>query len=103
MLDYPLKLLNVLACGLALAMLVVTGNADSFTTVDPPGSVFTYSASINTVGAITGYYCDTTCHGFVRDSKGVVTTVHPPGWVSPYLASINSMGAITGYYYDGAI
>jgi hypothetical protein len=37
-------------------------------TVDPVGSIFTFSSGINDVGAITGYYFDTNdvAHGFLR-------------------------------------
>jgi hypothetical protein len=39
-----------------------------FVTVDPPGSVFTWSSGMNDPGAITGYYLDANnvYHGFLR-------------------------------------
>ena len=39
----------------------------AYTVFDPPGSLVTEPAAINSVGAITGQFCDaTTCHGFLR-------------------------------------
>jgi hypothetical protein len=39
----------------------------TITTLDPPGSVYTYPYSINSGGTITGYFYDgTVVHGFVR-------------------------------------
>jgi hypothetical protein len=41
-------------------------------TVDPSGSLFTWSSGMNDLGAITGYYGDSNgvYHGFLRIPKG---------------------------------
>jgi hypothetical protein len=38
------------------------------TTIDPQGSIFTFSSGLNDSGAITGYYLDANneYHGFLR-------------------------------------
>ena len=75
------------------------GNLNSF---DPPGSYYTFSASINTSGTITGYFQASQYsprHGFVRDPAGNITAFDPPGgYTTP--ESINDSGAITGFYSD---
>src|ERR1039457_178554 len=60
--------------------------AATFTTIDAPGAGTgpnqgTYAFSINTAGAITGYYIDTISvfHSFVRSPSGTLTTFDAPG------------------------
>src|ERR1022692_3668153 len=57
----------------------------TFTTIDAPGAGTgpnqgTYAFSINTAGAITGYYIDTISvfHSFVRSPSGTLTTFDAP-------------------------
>ena len=49
---------------------------DTFTTFDPPGSIYTSPTAINPAGAITGFYNDADggFYGFVRAQNGVIVT-----------------------------
>jgi hypothetical protein len=99
-----------LAAGAAAVLLSAHAvAAPTITTFDPQGSVFTWASSINTTGAVTGYYNDKggVGHGFVRAADGTITTFDAPdvGQVkNPNLtegtfpASINDDGTVTGYY-----
>src|SRR5256885_1559316 len=75
------------------------------TTFDVPGSVYTIPSSINSAGAITGSYDDTSGHdhGFLQARDGTFTTFDPPGSIFIITSGINPAGAITGYYevFDG--
>ncbi len=54
----------------------------TFTTIDPPGSLFTYAYGINLEGAITGFYIDNSLiawHGYLRTPDGKFTTFDAPG------------------------
>ena len=74
----------------------------TFTTFDPPNSIFTQAAAINPEGAITGTYCDANfCYGFLRDRNGTFNTFNVPDAVFGfYPEGINPEGAIAGTYYD---
>jgi hypothetical protein len=77
--------------------------AATFTTFDPPGSVFTEPNAINPAGTITGFYYDAsdTIHGFVRAARdGSFTSFDPPGSIYTVPQAINPAGAITGSYND---
>src|ERR1022692_3776084 len=86
--------------------------AATFTTIDAPGACTgpnqgTYAFSINTAGAITGYYIDTISvfHSFVRSPSGTLTTFDAPGagtgaYQGTSAHGINAAGAITGYYIN---
>jgi hypothetical protein len=69
---------------------------------DPTGSTRTFALSVNTTGAVTGYYFDSSglSHGFVRNPQGHITPFDPSGSVLTYALSINTSGAITGFYTD---
>jgi hypothetical protein len=70
----------------------------TFTTFDPPGSLFTEVLAMNQAGALTGDYCDAVaCHGFLRAPDNTVTTFDPPGTTQGTTPkAINPAGAITG-------
>src|SRR5207253_602409 len=87
-------------CGLALGMLGHTAHATIFTSFDVTGATSTNPTSINTGGAITGYYYDAAgyWHGFLRDPGGAITTFDVTGSIFTVPLSINTAGAITGYY-----
>ena len=73
----------------------------SFTVFNPPGSIYTSPFAINSVGTITGYYCDAMgCHGFVHASDGVIAAFDPPGSTFTYGVAINPSGVITGAFVD---
>jgi uncharacterized membrane protein len=83
---------------------LVTPNG-TFTTFDPPGSIFTEVLAINNAGIIIGDYCnETTCHGFLRAPDGTVTTFDaPPGSTQGTIPlAINQGGVITGAGTGGA-
>ena len=83
----------------------VKAHAATFTTIDPPGSIYTYAWSINPAGAITGNYVHARgggFHGFLRTPDGTFTTFDVPGSMSTDPRSINPAGAITGLYRDAS-
>jgi hypothetical protein len=93
---------------LCLLAAAVPASAQTYT-FDPTGSVETTPYSINTSGAITGYYLDASnvYHGFVRAANGAITTIDAPragtGLGQGTVAySINTSGAITGLYEDAS-
>jgi len=94
----------VLMTLLMLLPALVVANAGTFTTIDPPGSITTFSGAINPAGAITGNYYDASFvgHGFLRAPDGTFTTFDVPGAIDTAPLGINPAGAITGYYYDAS-
>jgi hypothetical protein len=71
----------------------------TFTTFDPPGSIFTEVTAINQAGVIIGDYNNgVTGHAFFRSPDGTVTTFDaPPGSTQGTLPfAINQGGVITG-------
>ncbi len=73
-----------------------------FTTVDPPGSVYTEVADMNPAGDLAGRYQDDLngpTHGFVK-REGVITPFDIPGagWTAAY--GINAPGDVVGTYCD---
>jgi hypothetical protein len=93
--------------GAALAALLFAAPASAdmttytYTTIDPPGSIYTIAESINDSGQIAGFYQDSNRveHGFL-DSGGSYTTIDPPGSIETIAESINDSGQIVGVYYD---
>lgn len=86
-----------LVLGLALGS---PAAAQTYTTIDPPGSVFTGAFGINDIGQIVGRYADATGinHGFLL-SNGDYSSFDVPGasgFTDP--AGINSKGQIVGSY-----
>src|SRR6516164_10002331 len=74
----------------------------TYTTIDPPGSLFTFPVCINPAGVIAGRY-DTflVAHGFVRAHDGIISTFDNPAGAFPILPlSINPPGMIVGAYLD---
>jgi uncharacterized membrane protein len=69
-----------------------------FTSFDPPGSIFTIPAFINSEGAIVGEYWDSThiSHGFILDGKEY-TVVNAPGAAGTAFSGINDRREISGY------
>src|SRR5262245_8169433 len=70
----------------------------TFTTIEPPGSIFTEAIGINDSGEIVGDYrlADNLTHGFLL-SGGTYTTVDFPGHMTVAF-SINNSGQIVGTY-----
>lgn len=69
-------------------------------TFDAPGGApaFTYAASLNLEGLITGF--DGANVGFVRSFDGAIQTFAPSNATLTLPASINVEGSITGYYLE---
>ncbi len=90
----------------------ITGILDQsplFTTFEAPGAGTeshqgTVAYSINTSGAIAGYYLDASSvkHGFVRSSNGTITTFEVPGEAGTIAQAINTSGTIAGSYSDAS-
>jgi len=75
----------------------------TFTTIDPPGSTFTFPFGINPQGDIVGHYVasgDT--HGFLLHD-GAFTTIDFLGATSTFARRINPQGDIVGFYAAGGI
>jgi uncharacterized membrane protein len=83
-----------------------------FTSIDPPGAIFSEAVDINSRGQIVGrFYDGSICdfanacvlsdghdHGFLL-SQGEFTTIDPPGSILTGAAGINSRGDIVGPYF----
>ena len=84
--------------------------ANTFTSVDPTGSVFTFvceETCLNLDGTITGAYADSSgaMHGFVRYADGTITSFDAPApvgltTIGTLAGSINPQGVIAGYSLD---
>jgi hypothetical protein len=93
-----------------------SGTITNFTVPDASG---TYALSINTGGAIAGYYYDESgtngttyvFHGYVRSADDTITSFDAPGAGSAestgfveaqgtFARSINASGEVVGYYID---
>jgi uncharacterized membrane protein len=80
------------------------------TTIDPPGTgssnfllVGALANSINSKGAVAGYFFDTNFvgHGFLRDKQGAFTTIDAPNAAQGTSAhSVNDEGEVAGSYED---
>src|SRR5260221_6154981 len=77
--------LCLLLCSLEVG-LCWSAHAATFTTFDVPGIRGILVQSINTAGAITGFYADANyvVHGFLRARDGTLTTFDVPGAVHTY-------------------
>jgi hypothetical protein len=78
--------------------------AESFVTIDPPGSTSTTPSAITPDRTIVGLYSDAAGvqHGFLRDRNGGFTTFDPPGSASTTPTSVTPNGEIAGAYCDTA-
>ena len=81
------------------------GQGHTFIEFDPPGSVYTIAAAINSAGEIAGYYEDSgsTLHGFFRNTSGSITSFDMPGAATgngtgTVPRALNDSGEIVGYY-----
>jgi len=75
---------------------------DGATTIfAPPDATLTLPTSINSAGAVAGYFQNTLGgpdHGFVRAADGSITTFDPKGSTETFVMSINDAGTIVGNY-----
>ena len=74
----------------------------TFTSIDPPGALYTEALGINTAGDIVGNYsgADAHQHGFLLH-KGVYTTIDFPGATDTWITAINDQGQMAGAYGTG--
>jgi len=74
-----------------------------FTTVDPPGTVFTEAYAINDSDAIVGSFSNDnqTNQGFLLQSS-TYTTIDFPGAINTWCYGINNAGQIVGFYEDAS-
>ena len=74
-------------------------DGDTFDSIAPPGSIFSFATSINDAGVVGGMYIDAAFnfHGFVLRS-GVYTTIDFPGAMITKIDSITNRGEISGEY-----
>jgi hypothetical protein len=72
----------------------------AFTEIDPSGSSDTQALSVNTAGAVTGYYKSSSGfeHGFIWTASGGYTDIFEDG--DTYAQAINDSAVAAGYYYD---
>jgi len=75
---------------------------ESYTTIDPPDSTYTYAVGINNSGTIVGLWQNLSgwFEGFVRTSDGVFTAVNVPGGLETQIDAINDRGDICGDFVD---
>jgi len=97
-----------LLCGAALVLVsaaaVGSAAANSFTTFDPKGSIYTLATGINTAGAVAGYYMDSNyaTHGFLRAPDGTITTIDPKGSNLTEVTAVNDTGDVAGFYRNAS-
>jgi hypothetical protein len=91
-------ILFLVAFSLLLGASPAASNEPTFTTIDVPGAVFTWTVQINAVGDMVGYYFDGNGvgHGFLL-SRGNFTTIDVPGAVFTLAFGINPAGEIVGF------
>jgi len=87
--------------GITLLVVVVTAQAQTFTSLDAPGAVETYAYGISG-GNIVGWYYDSsyTPHGYLYNG-GTFTTLDAPGSTATYVWGI-SRGQIVGEADSGS-
>jgi hypothetical protein len=79
------------------ALRVLQGPDGTFTTFDPPGSIYTSPTTLSPAGAITGFYNDANgvFHGFVRARNRAIVTFDPPDSASTLVLAGYGRGVIT--------
>src|ERR1051325_5267394 len=95
-----LAITGLLGHAVVALSLAATAKAATYTTFDPPGSVFTRPTSINQDGVITGFYGTDlfSFHGFVRAKDGTFTTFDPEKSQATFPLGIDSADRIFGSY-----
>ena len=88
--------LTISTLGVAFATSSMAATNQSFTTVDPPGSITTNPTSINAAGVVTGWFTDSSgTHGFLF-ANGAFTIFDVTGSTGTVPTSINAAGVVTG-------
>jgi probable HAF family extracellular repeat protein len=77
-----------------------SGTSYSFTTVDPPDTIYTQSNGLNDAGQVVGVYRDAgdNTRGYLL-SGGTYTILDAPGASLTQPEDINNAGQIVGFYY----
>ena len=88
-----------------LAILLPAGLAAqnySFTNIDYPGAMYTFSQAVNDSGHVVGFWGDSqgNNHGFYWDGTNF-TSIDYPGAGATYAEGINDAGVISGFYETG--
>jgi hypothetical protein len=91
---------GIASFGAAVVCVAVSAHAASYSTFDPPGSIFTRPTSINDAGVITGFYGKSlfVFHGFVRTADGTITAFEAGRGGSTVPVGIDSQGRIYGSF-----
>ncbi len=105
----PLRIFPLLTLTL-LAGAATASYAQSFTTIDYPGAVWTWAGATNDAGITIGTYTLNTLpinqgghiYGFVRDASGNFSTIDVPGTMQVWPMAINPAGVIAGGYEDNS-
>lgn len=74
----------------------------TFTTFDPPDSIFTFPEEINNPGQIVGSFGLSTSDGFFRDTDGTFTLIDPPDSIFTEAYGINDPGQTVGKFVDSS-
>jgi probable HAF family extracellular repeat protein len=76
-----------------------------FISFDVLGATLTRPTSINSLGAVAGYYNDKNgnAQGFVRAPDGTFTTITRKGAAATYVYGINDAGTVVGGYLSGGV
>jgi len=75
---WRLGILSLVVLNLLLGVSLAASKEPTFTTIDPPGSMFSWAVEINPAGEIVGANFSDTFHGYLL-SKGEFTTIDFPG------------------------
>jgi uncharacterized membrane protein len=75
---------------------------ETYTTIDPPNTTWTYAEAVNNSGTIAGSWNNLSgwSEGFVRTSDGVFTVVDVPGGLETLIVGINDRGDICGMWVN---
>jgi uncharacterized membrane protein len=77
------------------------GASYTFTTIDVPGSDFTFASGINNADQIVGGFNDGISHEFLLSGSNF-TTLDVPGSSFTEIRGINDVGRIVGNFGDGS-
>ena len=85
----------------AIAALLGTPAEAGYVSFDPPTGHFIMPTTMNSSGAIAGYWYDgKVYHGFLREPDGTFATFDPPGSVETTPLGMNDKGYVVGTYED---
>lgn len=75
---------------------------ETYTTIDPPDSTYTYANGINNSGTIVGFWDNLAgwTEGFIRTSDGEFIVMDVPGALETQIYGINNRGDICGVKVD---